>query len=255
MPRRLTIFSRMGGKFRLRRKIVDMFPPRYSTYIEPFVGSGQVFLEVPKRPHVRYVLNDKNKDIYHIWKDLQKVSAEDIRHYDFTGNKGLFDRLKQSHPTTPRERLFRNLYLSYYSFSGLRNAYTPKPLKKGANLIKHADWFKKKLRGVKIYNQDYKKVIEKWDNKDAIIYLDPPYTKMERYYEGQAIDPFELAEVCRKIQGKFILSYDISPQVREAFRGFYFHRVRVPYTSGLGGKAKHEYLITNYDPRNKNGPL
>lgn len=246
MPRRLTIFSRMGGKFRLRKKIVSMLPEQYTTYIEPFLGSGQVFLELTKRPDVCYVLNDKNKDIYYIWKDLQKVRADTIRRYDFTGKKDWFDRLKQSRPTHPQERLFRNLYLSYYSFSGLRNAYAPKPLKKGANLIRYVDELKDKLRGVRIYNQDYKKVIARWDNPHAVLYLDPPYMGMERYYEGQAIDPYELAEVCRHIQGKFILSYNISPQIRDAFRGFHFYRVRVPYTSGLGGKSKHEYLITNY---------
>jgi len=246
MPKRLTIFSRIGGKFRLRKKIVEMFPKEYKVYIEPFVGSGQVFLELQKRPDVVYVLNDKNKEIYHIWKDIQKVSADEIRKYDFTGNRKTFDRLKQSYPSNPVSRLFRNLYISYYSFSGLRNAYTPKPLKKGRNFIENADYFKKKLQNVKIYNQDYKTIIEKWDQKDAILYLDPPYTDMERYYEGQSIDPYELSEVCKKIKGRFILSYDISPIIREAFKGFYFHRVKVPYTSGLGGKSKYEYLITNY---------
>jgi len=236
----------MGGKFHMRKKIVSMFPAKYNTYIEPFVGSGQVFLEIPKEKHVRYILNDKNKDIYHIWKDTQKVSAHEISNYDFTGDKVLFDKLKNSQPTYPIDRLFRNLYLSYYSFSGLRNAYAPKPIKKGNNFINNIGFFKEKLRGVRIYNQDYKKVIEKWDNKDAIIYMDPPYTNMEKYYEGQAIDPYELAKVCRKIKGKFILSYDISPKVRDAFKGFYFHRVKGIYTSGLGGKSKYEYLITNY---------
>lgn len=244
----MTLFSRMGGKFRLRKKIVGMFPSNYNTYIEPFVGSGQVFLEIPKQQNVRYILNDKNKDIYHIWKDLQKISVKEIREYDFTGDKDLFDKLKQFETSNPRDRLFRNLYLSYYSFSGLRNAYAPKPLKKGNNFLKYAEFFKDKLKGVRVYNQDYKQVIEKWDNKDAIIYLDPPYTRMERYYEGQAIDPYELAKVCRKIKGKFILSYDISPQVKDAFKGFHFHRVKVPYTSGLGGKSKYEYIITNYIP-------
>jgi len=246
MPRRLTIFSRMGGKFHMRKKIVEMFPEKYNTYIEPFVGSGQVFLEVPKEKNVQYILNDKNKDIYHIWKDIQKVSAKDIRNYDFTGDKELFDKLKNAQPTDPIARLFRNLYLSYYSFSGLRNAYTPKPIKKGKNFIDNVEFFKDKLKGVRIYNQDYKKVIAKWDNKDAIIYLDPPYTNMEKYYQGQSIDPYELADVCRKIKGKFILSYDTSPRVRDAFKGFYFHRVKSVYTSGLGGKSKYEYIITNY---------
>lgn len=246
MPRRLTIFSRMGGKFHLRKKIVEMFPEGCKTYIEPFVGSGQVFLEVPRQPGVQYILNDKNKEIYHIWKDIQKVSAKEISKYDFTGDRDIFNKLKKSYPASPTKRLFRNLYISYYSFSGLRNAYAPKPIKKGKNFIENVGFFKKKLRGVKIYNKDYKEVIRKWDSKDAIIYLDPPYTGMEKYYEGQSIDPYELAAVCRGVKGKFILSYDISPKVRDAFKGFYFHRVKGVYTSGLGGKSKYEYIITNY---------
>lgn len=246
MSKRYTIFSRMGGKFRLRKKIVKMFPENYKVYIEPFVGSGQVFLEATKRPDVVYILNDLNKDIYHIWKDIQKVDADTIRRYDFTGSRSLFDRMKNLYTTNPAERLFRNLYVSYYSFSGLRNAYTPKPIKKGNNFIKHVDYFKQKMKGVKVYNQDYKKILQKWDHKDALIYLDPPYTKLEKYYEGYSIDPYELADVCRHLKGKFILSYDISPAVKDAFQGFYFHRVKMPYTSGLGGKSKYEFLITNF---------
>lgn len=236
----------MGGKFHLRQKIVAMFPKKYSQYIEPFVGSGQVFLELPKLPNVRYILNDKNKDIYHIWKDIQKVPVDDIHQYDFTGDKAHFDQLKNSHPQDPKDRLFRNLYLSYYSFSGLRNQYAPKPFKKGKNFIENAEYFKDILKGVYVYNQDYKTILRKFDDKNAIFYLDPPYTKMEKYYEGQAVDPYELADMCKKIKGKFILSYNISPEIRDAFRGFHFHRVKVPYTSGLGSKSKYEYLITNY---------
>lgn len=251
MTRKKTIFSRWGGKFRLRETIVSMFPPSFTTYIEPFVGSGQVFLELPLCKNVQYVLNDKNREIYHIWKDIQSVTEHDIRHYDFTGSKTRFDRLLHSHPTNPKDRLYRNLYLSYYSFSGLRTHYAPKPYKKGNNFLQHFDFFKKKLKGVKIYNQDYEKVIAKYDHPNAIIYLDPPYTKMEKYYEGQAINPYELAKVCKKIKGKFILSYDISPEVKDAFQGFHFTKIKVPYTSGMGSKTKYEYLITNYHSPNQ----
>lgn len=247
MPRKKTIFSRMGGKFRLRGKIVSLMPSDYRVYVEPFVGSGQVFLELEPDPSVLYVLNDKNKDIYDIWRDIQRVSARDIRAFDFTGSPRRFEELLRSRPTDPAHRLFRNLYLSYYSFSGLRVKYAPKPVKKGSHFIRDAAYFKQKLRGVRVLNKDYKDVVARYDCPDAFFYLDPPYPGMERYYEGQSVDPYELARTCRGIRGRFLLSYDTSPIVRDAFRGFFFRRVRVPYTSGLGGKTRYEYLISNYE--------
>lgn len=236
----------MGGKFRLRDKIVSLMPSEYGVYVEPFVGSGQVFLELEKRPGVLYVLNDKNRDIYDIWRDIQRVSVHDIRRFDFTGDPHRFEQLLRSRPTDPARRLFRNLYLSYYSFSGMRVKYAPKPIKKGNHFLRDAAYFKEKMRGVRVSNRDYKDVVARHDRPDAFFYLDPPYPGMERYYEGQSVDPYELAEVCRGIRGRFILSYDTSPVVRDAFRGFFFRRVQVPYTSGLGGKSRYECLISNY---------
>lgn len=248
MPRRLTYISRVGGKHRLREKIVSMFPSEgYKTYAEVFLGGGQVFLELEKNPHVQYVLNDKNKDIYHLWKDVQQIDPDIVRKYKFPQSRTLFDCLKEeTHIRDRARRLFRNLYLSLFSFSNNRIAFIKKKKTTGQHIKNNIDALQDKLRGVRIYNQDYKTMIEKFDNKDTLFYLDPPYTEMEKYYEGQAVDPYELADVCRKIKGRFILSYNISPQIRDAFRGFYFHRVKVPYTSGLGSKSKYEYLITNY---------
>lgn len=246
MPRKQSLFSRMGGKFSMRRYIVRQFPDHYSTYIEPFVGSGQVFMELPKLADCQYILNDLDLDIYHIWKDLQSVPHDTIRLYDFTGDKTRFNALKLETDLPPEDRLFRNLYLSYYSFSGLRNKYASKPYKKGNNLLLHIDYFKDKMENVIVLNQDYKAVIQQYDHTDAILYLDPPYTNMEKYYGGMSIDPLELANVCRNIRGKFVLSYDASQQVKDAFDGFVFHNISVPYTSGLKNKIGDELLITNY---------
>lgn len=247
MPRKLTYISRLGGKHRLRSRIVSMFPADYNTYMEVFLGGGQVFLELEKKPHTQYILNDKNKDIYHLWKDIQHIDPDVVRNFVFPQSERLFNSLKQeTNIRDPIKRLFRNLYLSLFSFSNNRMAFIRKKKTTGQHIKKNIDILQEKLKNARIYNQDYKKIIERFDNKDAIIYLDPPYTEMEKYYEGQSIDPYELAQVCHKIKGRFILSYNISPQVRDAFKGFHFHRVRVPYTSGLGSKSKYEYLITNY---------
>lgn len=243
----LTYIARMGGKFRLRKKIVSMFPTNYSTYVEVFAGSAQVFLELEKQPTVLYVLNDKNKDIYDLWKDIQTINPKIVRQFVFPQSKELFQQLKQeTNIKNKTRRLYRNLYLSLFSFSNNRIAFIRKKETTGNHILKNIDAIQDKLKGVQIYNVDYKNIIKKYDSPQTMFYLDPPYEQMEKYYQGQSVDPYELAQVCRSMKGKFILSYNISKNIKDAFQGFYFHKIKLPYTSGLGSKTKYEYIITNY---------
>lgn len=243
----LTYIARMGGKYRLRKKIVSMFPDEYKTYVEVFAGSAQVFLELEKNPHVRYVLNDKNKDIYDLWKDVQTIDPEIVRQFVFPQSKELFDKLKQeTHLQDKTQRLYRNLYLSLFSFSNNRIAFIKKKPTTGEHIIRNIERLQNKLKKVKIYHLDYKQIIKKYDSPETLFYLDPPYEQMEKYYQGQSVDPYELSEICRQMKGKFLLSYNISKKIRDAFQGFFFHKIKVPYTSGLGSKTKYEYIITNY---------
>lgn len=239
--------SRMGGKSRVANEIIDLFPDDYSTFIEPFAGGAKVFLALEKKPQVHYILNDKNKDIYHLWKDAQTVPIDRVKSFQFDQSKKTFDFLKQQTNIKNKvHRFYRNLYLSFFSFSGLRVAFARKPATKGQRFINQFDRLQDHLKGVTILNQDYKKVIQKYDSPSTFFYLDPPYVEMERYYEGQSIDPFELAEVCRSIKGKFILSYNITPQVKEAFQNFQFKKLKYTYTSSLSSKQQSEYIIMNY---------
>ena len=72
---KLSIFTRIGGKYNVRSKIVEFFPKDYDRYIEPFLGGGQVFLELEKKDNVEYILNDKNKDISTHWRHSCTVSV------------------------------------------------------------------------------------------------------------------------------------------------------------------------------------
>jgi DNA adenine methylase len=242
----LPFFTRIGGKSRLSKQIIKMFPTEYSTYIEPFLGGGKVFLEMEKRPKVKYVLNDKNKDIYYLWKDAQVVNPDIVKRFTFPQSKEFFDELKGKTNLKNRiDRFYRNIYLSNFSYSGDRLNFMEKRKSKGTQFLKKFEELQQHLKGVVILNQDYKKVIERYDNPSAIIYLDPPYFGKEKLYEGQAIDPEELAQVCRSIKGKFILSYNITPEVRKAFEGFNIKTIPLQYTVKKK-EIVNEYIITNF---------
>lgn len=242
----LTYISRIGGKSRIRKRIVAMFPEDYTTYIEPFLGGGQVFLELEQRDNVLHVLNDNHKDIYDLWNDLREVDAATIKAFDFSHqSKERFWEMKRATGLEGADRLYRNLYISLFSYSYDRKHFAPKAAGKGNHIKKNVDALKKKLEGVVLTCQDYKDVIARYDDPNAILYLDPPYPKMEKYYEGQGVCPKELAAVCKGIKGRFILSYD-GEGVEEAFKDFYKTSMDFCYTSGRGTKRKQEFLFSNF---------
>jgi DNA adenine methylase len=59
-----TFMTRMGNKSKHIRHIIDYIPKEYNTYIEPFVGTGALFLYLnPKK----WIINDLNKNLINIW--------------------------------------------------------------------------------------------------------------------------------------------------------------------------------------------
>ncbi|MHA1523380.1 MAG: DNA adenine methylase, partial [Alphaproteobacteria bacterium] len=57
-----------------------------------------------------------------------------------------------------------------------------------------------------------------------------------------------MATVLRAIKGRFILSLNDVPEVREIFTGFTIEPVKLTYTVGGGkGRAAKEVIITNFE--------
>lgn len=81
-------------------------------------------------------------------------------------------------------------------------------------------------------------------------YIDPPYWDCEGYY-GKGIFSREdfavLAGLLAAIRGKFILSLNDTPGVRETFAGFTLETAEVNYTCSNGRNIKSpELLIRNF---------
>jgi|688.fasta_scaffold59496_3 DNA adenine methylase len=252
---KVSIFGRVGGKVRVRDKIISMFPSNdtWDTYVEVFAGSGAVFRGLDLDTDKKYVINDLNQDIYDIWRDIKKVQPEKIRNFDFKGNKQLFYKLLRDYePKTIEERLWRNLYLSSHSYSNIRESYANKGSRVGSRLLDNLEEVQEELKYATVTNQDYKKCIKRWDSPKTLFYIDPPYVDKEHLYEGMSVNPYELADLLRNIKGKFILSYNIHPEVKKAFAGFKFKKLGFAYHIWLKKQKetkitnKDEYIITNY---------
>jgi DNA adenine methylase len=76
-----------------------------------------------------------------------------------------------------------------------------------------------RLRHVIIEKQPWEKIVARFDQPHTFFYLDPPYYTKEHIYEREDADAFnqheELAEALKQIKGKFLLSYNNDPYIKQ----------------------------------------
>jgi DNA adenine methylase len=85
-----------------------------------------------------------------------------------------------------------------------------------------------------------------------LFYLDPPYFGCEDDY-GKAVfgrEDFErLARLLAGIRGKFILSINDAPEIREIFSAFHIADIETTYTLSKGMSVRAgELIISNFPP-------
>ena len=238
-----TPFSRIGGKSQLRAKILPLIP-EHKTYVEPFVGGGTIFFG--KRGAQIEVLNDLDDEVATTLKVFQNTDGQTISdRINGTYSKEDFETLKGEDPTgkSDFDRAVRFLKMSKLSFQGNHKQFiSAKPYIRS----KYSARYKERLNGVTILNEDYRGVIERYDGVDTFFYLDPPYTKSKtKHYVHHKVSPNDVLECVRNIKGKFLLSYNDCPEVRELFKQYTVTEVQTTY-SGKKKKLVTELLIRNY---------
>lgn len=112
--------------------------------------------------------------------------------------------------------------------------------------------FAKRCENVVIENQDFEALIRHYDRTNTFFYCDPPYYTSEYVYDCGFTweDHLRLYRVLHNFKGKFLLSYNDCPEIRELYRGysfFDFKRVHSMAQKYEAGKEFPELLIGNYD--------
>lgn len=209
--------SRVGGKTKISSMIVELIP-KHKIYVEPFIGGGSVFF---KQKSDIEVVNDLDKDIFDLWIDMKSIGNR-VQEMNFICSRKIFFELKNSNPTDTFNRLFRNLYLSLLSFKGDRRSFVgeKKCIRRkniGSNLKKNGEKYKERLKDVKIFNKDFRKIIDKFDSVDTFFYFDPPYVTLKGNWGYNPTTPEEIWNSLKNIKGKFILSYENIPQIKKLF--------------------------------------
>jgi DNA adenine methylase len=111
-----------------------------------------------------------------------------------------------------------------------------------------------RLSGVTVENLDYRDFLIRYDRAGTLFYLDPPYYGCEGDY-GKALfgrEEFALmAELLRGLKGRFILSPNDRPEVREIFSGFAIEDVKTTYSVGQKGRGKQRGEVLISDGRHR----
>lgn len=250
------VLCRVGSKRRFAELLTHILPP-HRTYVEAFAGSAAIFFY--KQPSEREVLNDLDKTVVNIFRDIQRIPANaEIPDLD-TPEKVIAFHKREVH--TPIDRLVQNLIRSCGGWMGLpRPAGNtlqkfPNPL----NRLKYLKEYKARLKGVHITNEDYERVIRDNDSTDTVFFFDPPYEKSDNlgYAKGSATFDFQrFANVVSRIKGKWLITINDSKYIRDLFKAFHVVPVIIVghhKTTGNGGIAKTigsddrpELLISNY---------
>src|ERR1700733_4418295 len=246
----------IGGKHRLAATIIALFP-EHKTYVEAFAGGAQVFFR--KEPSEVEVLNDMDYDIVNFYRVCQSHYEELVRYLRFTvASRTWFSILRATDPATLTDiqRAGRFLYLQKNAFGGLivkpsfHYGVTKKTNFNPARIPIIIEAANKRLSRAQIESLPYEQALEKYDRPTTLFYLDPPYWERKLYKFNFKEDDFIAMEKrLHKVKGKFILSLDDHPKVRELFRSFHVERTDIFYSTQQKAGARYgELLIMNFQP-------
>lgn len=245
----------LGGKRNLAKRIISHIGATpHTTYAEPFIGMGGVFLRRKSRPRAE-VINDINKEITTLFRILQRHYPQflDTIKYQIT-SRSEFNRLVDTPPETltDLERAARFIYLQKTAFGGKisgRNFGVSADRSARFNLTTLEPMLEavhERLSGVVIECLPYAEFITRYDKPETLFYLDPPYWGCENDY-GKNIfsrDDFEsLVKLLRGLKGRFVLSINDVPEIRELFSWAHIEPVETTYSVGKNKSQRVGELI------------
>ena len=248
----------LGGKRALARRIAASLPP-HTCYAEPFSGGASVFFAKP--PSKVEVLNDKHLGLMNLFRVVQRhpeaflselglVVASREWYEDCWAQPGLTDveraarfyyRIKHTFGAKPEER-------SFGYGTTRRVGVNPETLTEDVRAIHE------RLRNVVLECLDFEEVLRRYDRPHTLFYCDPPYYGLTGYGPHLPFgreDHERLAALLETVKGRFLLSINDDPLIRDLYAWARTERATVRYTVGRKktGKASAELVIRNFKPR------
>lgn len=271
----MAIVKWAGGKRQLLPQLEVLFPKKFNNYHEPFVGAGSVvFYLMQTRKMKKVFVSDVNEELINVYEIVRDNVEELI---------GLLHKYKMKHMKKGKEfylkiraddlevmsklsRAARFIYLNRTCFNGLYRVNSsggfnvPMGDQKNPGICqeKNLRRISELLKGFKIKNQSFEKVLEN-AKKGDFIYFDPPYHPQKKssfttYAKDKFLDEeqIKLFEVFKKLDKKGCLvmhSNSDTKFIKDLFKEYNvdFVDARRNINSKGSGRGKiKEVVIRNY---------
>jgi len=244
----------IGGKRNLARRLAELIDAEpHDLYVEPFVGMAGVFLARRRVPPIE-VINDISADVATLFRILQRhyQAFLDMLRWQVTSREH-FERLRAANPDslTDLERAARFLYLQRTTWGGKvmgRTFGVSSTSPARFNFMKLEPMLAalhERLAGVIIERLPYAELMARYDRPGALFYADPPYWASEDYY-GPVWSREEfgrLAEALRCLKGRWILSINDVPEIRQLFSWASIEAIETTWSTGGAQKGRVGELI------------
>ena len=226
-------------------------------YVEVFGGGGSVLLN--KERSVREVLNDANGNLINLYRVVRE-------HPDELKDRLLYVLHSREDFKIAQRRLaqfsykddilraadFYQVVRQSYAGTGKQFSAVARSMWAGFPAI---DRVAGRLQGVTLEKEDFGVIFQRYDSPNTHFYIDPPYVYTEDYYPGNIFlcsDHQRLAAILLNVEGLWLLSYNLCPEVLELYQqpGILIEQVdRINNMAQRyeSGAVFQEVLISNYD--------
>lgn len=266
--KKLLAFRWYGGKYGHLDWLLPLLPKAH-VFCEAFAGSATVLLN--REPSPVEILNDIDGEITNFFQVLRDRPAELIEKLYLTPfsreefKKAIEARGRKDLDPVERARLFfiraeqvrlgleqtatlgRWAWCKHTSRSGMAGAVS-----RWVNRVLALWAVAERLRRVQIENDDAFEVIVRYDSKDTLFYLDPPYPPEIRGdrrsygFEMTEQDHVRLAKLLHSVKGKVALSGYKCPLLEKLYSDW--TRIDAqPKTIHSVKEIRQESLYVNYD--------
>lgn len=253
----------IGGKKLLRKTISNFVPEDIQTYIEPFGGGAWVLFYKDKWADLEIYndLDGRLVNLFRIVKYHPQAFKDEIKY--LLGSREMFMQFLNGAVLTDIQKAVQFFFIVTRSFGGnCRTFGVAKRVHGGAcksqkTVLDKIDGIHERLDKVLIENKDFESLIKDYDFEGAFFYCDPPYSSGTGYETTSTkdFDHERLRNVLKNIKGRFLLSYDDSPKIRELYKDFEI--VEVSRYLGINHRPEaniqkqyKELLIANYPIKN-----
>lgn len=239
----------IGGKRRLAKTILPMFPAGHSCYVEPFAGAAALFFL--REPTKVEILNDINGELVNLYRVIKHHLDEFIRQFRWSlVSRQMFEwaRIEAPATLTDVQRAARFYYLQKLTFGAkvegqtFGTATTSRPRLNLLRIEEDLSAAHLRLANAVIEHLDWRTCIARYDRPHTLFYCDPPYWGTEGYGVEFGLDQYQdMATLARTIKGRMLISVNDIPEMRQAFKGLPMQSVPIRYTVGGNNRQSGEF--------------